>query len=771
MMNSAELFSVTTRSGEGTRGSSGRWKCRIAGFPVLLVALLGVGVSGGEAQETGTVRGTVILAESGAPAAGARVLIPRLGISTLSDEAGQYVLDGVPPGQHEVVAQRGTLQSGRMVVFVETHQIALLDLELSEAFQLEQLTVTASRSGLTTDRELFNSVTTLHQGTVAAKAAPTLAGVLEGEAGIAMRSFGPGAARPIIRGFDGDRVLILEDGLPTGDLSSQSGDHGTSVNPTSLRRVEVLKGPATLLYGTNAIGGVVNAITNHDYYRTPPPSGFRGGVTLDGATGNGQAGGNLWLQGGQEGWLYWGNGGYRRAGDYDSPEGTVPNSGSELANGSAGVGYFGPRAFFSLGASYETGEYGVPFAGEFEEHHDEGEEHEEEPGHEEEEIVLDMRRASGRANFGLVNLNGFVESLRGSLNFSDWHHEELHGGETGTVFDNLSLVFRMEADQARREWWGGSLGIWAKHRDYESQGEEALSPPVVHNSFAAFALEEFDLGKARVQVGGRLEWNQYNPDDPDLPTRTFSGISSSVGLNVPVSSATNIYTNLTESYRAPALEELYNFGPHVGTLTFEVGNPNLDRELALGLDVGVKHNSERWALDVSGYYYDIRDYVFAFLTGEEEDGLQVGEFMQADARYAGFEAGLDLLIASELWLNLTSDYVFAELKDDSEALPRIPPLRGRIGLDWHRGGLQVRPEVILVAEQDRVFTNETVTDGYVLAHLTGSYTLERGGQQHRFTVRLENVTDQLYRNHSSFIKDLAPEMGRSLKVSYSMQVF
>jgi iron complex outermembrane receptor protein len=757
---------ISPRSGGRSPASLGRIPV-VAGLALLLTAMLPSGPA--LAQETGSIRGAVVLAETGEPMAGVRVILARLGLATTTDEAGQFVLDGIPTGQHEILAQRGTLQSGRVSVVVESHRMSTVDLVLAESYQLEQLTVTATRSGLGTDRDLFNAVRTMHAGALASRSAGTLAEVLNEEPGLAVRSFGPGSARPIIRGFDGDRVLIMQDGVRTGDLSSQSADHGTTIDPTSLRRLEVVKGPATLLYGTNAIGGVVNAITNHDYYRTPPPSGWRGGATLDGTSANSQAGINAWAQAGENGWLFWGSGGYRDADDYRSPEGTVPNTAARQANASGGMGYFGPRAFFSLGGTFEEGRYGVPFADEFEGGHEDHEHGDEE--HEGEEIEIDTRRVSGRGAFGLVNLNGFVESVRGTVSFTDWHHEEIHGGEAETLFDNLTLVYRVEADQAQREWWGGTFGIWGQHRDYAVDGAEALSPPVIQNSFAGFVMEEFELGRARLQLGGRFEWNAYTPDAEDLRARSFSGISASIGMNVPVTPLSNFYVNLTESYRAPALEELYNNGPHVGSLTYEIGDPDLNRELALGLDAGFKHGSDSFDFDVSAFYYDILDYIYLDPTGEEEDGLPVGEFAAGDARYMGYEVSLDWLLAEELWFNVMSDYVRAELKADRAGIPRIPPLRARFGLDWHVLGVRVKPMVTFAASQDRVAENETPTDGYALLDLALSYSLERGSQQHQITLRFDNITDELYRNHSSYIKDLAPEMGRTVRLSYSATLF
>lgn len=727
----------------------------------------------------GTVTGQVSLAGAiPQPIEGATVNLPGLNRVTVTDAEGRFTLDRVPAGEHEIFAQRGNARSDRRRIAVTAGDTARADFRLAIAHTLEAITVTGNPRGQTTALESFGAVTSVSARDLAERMSGTLGETLEAEPGVAKRSFGPGSARPIVRGFDGDRVLIMTDGLRTGDVSSQSGDHGVLSDPAALKRVEILKGPATLLYGSNAIGGVVNTISHHDFTHEPPPSGLTGFATLDGGTADERLGANFEAQYGSDGWVAWGGAGARRTGDYDAPDGTVPNTASDLQRLAVGGGRHWDRTFLDGSFSYDQGVYGVPFAAEF--HAPEGGSEGPPAGegeHGEEQIEIDGERTAFRLNGGVRELGGFLEDAHAHATWIDWSHRELEGEEVGTRFANQTLVLRAESNQRPIGRLTGTFGVWGQFRSFEAIGEEALSPPVDQTSLAVFALEELDFGSLRVATGLRLEANSYEVGDrpdgtsPALPDRDFTSLSGSIGVNVPVADGAALYANLSRSHRAPALEELYNEGPHVGTLTFEVGDAELDPETTNGVDTGVRYQSEPLNLEVGAFLYDISDYIYLAPTGEAEDGLPVGEYAQGDATYVGFEATADVRLFDGLRLLGGADYVRAELTATDQPLPRIPPLSVRLGLDWHLAGLDLRPEFVLATEQDRTFGAETSTDGYALLNLTASYTFLAGDQQHMLSLRLYNLTDELYRNHSSFIKDLAPERGRGAQLTYSVRWF
>ncbi|HEX6624620.1 MAG TPA: TonB-dependent receptor, partial [Pyrinomonadaceae bacterium] len=656
-----------------------------------------------------------------------------------------------------------------------------LDFEMRLTGLSEEVTVTATGSEQSTF-ESFQAVTTLDSIRIGEESHTALGEVLDKEPGVAKRSFGPGTSRPVIRGFDGDRVLVLQDGVRTGSLGSQSGDHGEPVDVLSLERLEVVKGPATLLYGSNAVGGVVNAVTGHDYAH----EGWRGYFTGLAGTTNSQAGTSGGIEYGTGRWMLWGNGSFQRTGDYDTPEGRVPNSQTRSLYGLGGFGWYGDKTFFSASYSHDNRRYGVPFAASFE-----GEEEEEAniaraPGggnlfadqlqEEDEQIDLKMRRHDFQINTGFRNLASFVDSFRLTLDYSDYRHQELEGDAVGTTFNNKQFVYRGVFSQRKTGKFSGSFGFSGFHRDYETIGAEALAPPVVQNSFAVFGLEAIEFERVGFQLGARVERNSYNPDA--LQDRAFTGFSGAAGVRFDLWRGGAFVANYTHSYRAPALEELYNNGPHVGNLSFEIGNPNLTRERNDGIDFSLRHRSPRVRAEANFYYYNLQDFVFLAPLDEDgdgeidiEDGLRVAEYRQGDSRFVGTELDLDVALHEYLWLNAGLDAVDAQLKETGTPLPRIPPLRARFGLDARYKGLNLRPEAVFVKDQDDLFTTETRTPGYTVFNLVASYTIARPHYAHIFSVNAFNLGDRLYRNHLSFIKDLAPEIGRGIRFTYTIRYF
>ncbi len=759
----------------------------ISALVLLTVAVFGPTGPANAQTAAGSLTGLVTLEANGEPVHSAVVIVVGTGQFTLTDDEGRFEIAAVPVGSQQVLAQREHLTAERITVTIISGQTIAQDFVLGLSPIHEEVTVTAGTGERLTSFEAFNAVTSLDSFDLTKKPGASVAEVLEDEAGVAKRSFGPGSSRPIIRGFDGDRVLILQDGVRTGDLSSQSGDHGVTIDPGGLERLEVVRGPATLLYGANAIGGVVNAITPHDTLRQAVAPGLRGQVAFDTGSANAQVGGNSSVQYADGRWLIWGGGGSRRSGDYDTPIGPIENSETQLSNARAGLGFSGERAYFSLGYQVEDGRYGVPFAHQFEAHDEEPASGEAMENPHDEHIDIDQRRRAVRFDVGMRDIpSGFLDGFRVSLNYIDWEHQELETADeldrVGTSFENDTFVARAELAQRTTGPLGGTLGFWTLRRDFRSVGAEALAPPTVQQAVAAFAYEELDLGRYRVQFGGRLEHNRFDVDprnpeaahDDGAPLtrdRTFTGVSASAGVQADLGERSVVVANVTRAYRAPALEELYNFGPHVGNLTFEIGDPDLEREATVGLDVSVRHQSAKARASFNAYVYDIDNFVFPGLTGTEVDGLRVARFEQGDSRFVGFDASGSLRLPRGVWLSANGGFVSARLTGEDEPLPRIPPFHGSLSLDVPYQGLTVTPELVWASAQNDTFQGETATAGYATANISASYVWARAHIAHILTVSAYNMMDELYRNHSSFIKDLAPEIGRGVKVGYSLRFF
>ena len=755
------------------------------------------------AQPAGSIEGTVIL-PTGDPAHRITVLLAELGRIVETDDDGRFVFENVPPGAYDVLAFQSMLNSELPGVEVAAGQIRSVELVLRISPLRQEITVTA-RGREETTFQAVPSVTSLDSFELAEVMAPSLGEVLDGQLGIAKRSFGTGNARPVVRGFDGDRVLVMQDGVGVGSLGSQSGDHGEPIDAGNVERIEVVKGPATLLYGSNALGGVVNAVSSHQEVHDQPHQGWRGQVSTVVGSANAQGGGSFNAEYGAGQWMVWAGGGGQRTGDYYSPEGRVAHSASRISNGSMGFGWFGARGFASVDYKANDGRTGIPFAADFhhghdqdeddhgdEEDHDEDEDdHGDEEDHDEddhgdeedhhepdvENVDIAFRRHNVRFSGGLRELGAVVESFELSLNYSDWNHDEVeifpgNEQEIGTTFENSQLSYRGVFTQGRRGNWSGSFGFQGHAREYSAFGEEALSPPVDQDVFAVFALEELDWDRVRMQLGGRVESTRYTPEaNSGFRDRRFTGFSGGMGARFDLWDGGAFVANFTNSYRAPALEELYNFGPHAGNLTFEIGNPNLVNERSNGFDFSLRHQEERIRVEANLFYYDIDDFVYLAPTGEIEDGLTAANFAQGDARYLGSEFKLELSLTEHLWLNGAVDAVDTRLRATGGPLPRIPPMRGTVGLDLRFGGLSVRPEVVMADSRDDVFASETSTPGYAVFDLKASYTIPQQHVSHHFSVDFFNIGDRLYRNHLSFIKDLAPEIGRGVRFSYAAKLF
>jgi iron complex outermembrane receptor protein len=431
---------------------------------------------------------------------------------------------------------------------------------------------------------------------------------------------------------------------------------------------------------------------------------------------------------------------------------------------SVGIGRYTDNTMLTLSYGVQDGKYGVPSAPE--DDHDDAD-HEHHHGHE--NVRIDWRRHNVRVTGGLRRLGGWIDNVRLTMNYSDWKHNELEGDAIGTRFFNQQWTWDGLARQKKSGPLTGSFGAWGLRRSFKTIGEEALAPPVDQTAFALFSVQELDFERVRLQFGGRLEQNRYSP--AGLRNRTFTGLSGSAGIYVPLWKNGAAVLNYTSSYRAPALEELYNRGPHLGNLVFEVGNPDLRRERGHGLELSLRHSGNRVRAEISGFYNRMRDFVYLALTGQIEDGLVEADYAQADARYLGADAQLDVALVRDLWMNFGLDVVDAQLRESRLPLPRIPPVRGRIGLDWRRGALNIRPELLLANRQWQIFPTEDPTAGYAVANLVATYTLARQHSSHLFGVNFFNAGDRLYRNHLSFIKAFAPEIGRGIRFSYTMNFF
>lgn len=728
-------------------------------------------------QEPAVLEGRLVNSLNGDPLTNATVVIDELKREVVSDANGAFRFENIAPGTYHLWVRAQGYSSRRTEVTVP----AGAPIELRIDFDLHFQEVASVSAEVRSQFETFQPTSVLAGQELTKQLESSLGATLENQPGISVRSFGPAPSRPIVRGLDGDRVQILQDGQRTGDLSSQSGDHGVSLNPAAAERIEIVRGPATLLYGANAIGGLVNVITNE--IPTRPVQGTSGEVTFDLGSAAEEAGGAGHVQFGNGTFAVNVGGGGRRSDDFDTPDGPVRNSHSRNGFTTVGAGWTGDKAHAGASYAYDDTKYGIPVV---------------EGG----TLQLTPRRHALTFRAGAERLTGAFEAFRATVAVRRYQHDELEGEEVGTNFKNDTTELQLMGSHRAAGRLQGSVGAWLLSRGFNAIGDEALSPAVDQNGFAVFGYEEITWPHVTLQFGGRLDRTAYTPVGETK--RDFTNGSFSGGVLLRPAAADDRVTvaaSVARAARAPALEEMFFFGVHHGNFALEVGNPRLESEHALGVDLSLRWRTPRASGEVTYFRNDINDYIFRRVmdheefeerrgefvarfggrepaghaahedeAGDEEDEeLAFVEFVGADALLQGIESHADFRLTPTLAAEAGLDFVRGSLKDRDLALPRIPPLKFRGGLRYERNALQIGGQIIAAAKQGRLSTNETATDGYTLMKLYSSYSFDSGGAVHTFTARLDNVTNELYRNHLSLIKDLVPEIGRNFKAVYSVK--
>jgi iron complex outermembrane receptor protein len=632
--------------------------------------------------------------------------------------------------------------------------------------------------------------------------------VLDKVPGVASTSFVPGAARPVLRGLGGDRVRVLVDGLGTADAGNVSDDHGVAVDPLIATSVEVLRGPAVLLYGSQAIGGAVNIVTRRlPERRLDEAVHVDAMVGLDDAYDRRQAGGSVDLRLTPD-LVFHVDGAWQKTGDLEVPghvlsgalrdellhgaehhledgepeeaaeltdlanqRGTVRNTASEQTSFGTSLNWFSGNSSFGAGFSYFDSDYGVPSRPGFEHaHEEEGHEdhgHEEE-GHDHGDVTIGLRQYRGDLK-GVVDLGtGLFREARTRLAYTDYSHTEFEGDAVGTVFDIETVEGRMELVQNRRNGWGGSIGAQFQHINFAATGEEAFVPSNQTDSIALFTLQEFDIGRdAELEAGARYEHTSIDVSALSAQ-REFDAISGSLGLSAPLTGALRIGVNGSHAERAPVALELYAEGPHVATQLFEVGNADLDKEKSWGLEGYVRGNLGPARLSAGIYRNWFDNFIYLTETGEEEDGLPFALFGQQGMDQWGVEAEAQLPLVSGdgfgLLADLRADYTRATL-DDGSPVPRIPPLALLGALEATLGHFDARAEVQWFDDQTRVQGLETPTDGYTFVNLSLAWHPVEGADNLTVLLQGDNLFDVQGRNHASFTKDYVPLAGRNVRLT------
>lgn len=661
-----------------------------------------------------------------------------------------------------------------------------------EPVSLENVVVTAHPYGRS-QADLAQPTTVLAGNALALKQASSLGELLGSEPGVTSSYFGPGASRPIIRGLAGDRVRILENSVGLLDASISSPDHAVSLDPLLIERVEVVRGPASLLYGNAAVGGVVNAIT-HRIHTEPPESALNGRTEFRASSVNNELAGGLLLEG-QSGPVAYHFDGYRRTADdvkipgfaesaelraeeakeaaaagEPAPEeisGRIPNTSLTADGGAFGLTYFGSAGFLGVAYSGHNSIYGVPAGAHahHEEDHAAGAAHDDE---EEADVRIDLRQRRFDVQGAITQPFGAFGGIRFKLGSADYRHRELEGDEIGTEFTNRGYDSRLEFLHNAVGPFTGAVGVQAGISRFAAVGDEAFLPSSKTETRALFAFEEASWGSVTWQFGGRVEEQDIALRDGSGTDVDDSTASLSTGVVWNFADGWTLGSSLARTGRAPNAQERFSDGPHIGTNAYEIGDPNLDDETSVALDVSLRRRTGMVTGELTLFANRFDGYIYEQPTGEEEDGLDVYRYFQRDAEFYGAE--LDTIVhlhesaGHQFDLHFGADLVRGKNTTDSVDLPRITPARLRAGFTWITGPFSVLTDVQRVADQNRVAENESPSDGYTTVNASVGYRFSFGRATCDLFVRGSNLTDEEIRLHTSFLKDVAPLPGRNFTV-------
>lgn len=629
---------------------------------------------------------------------------------------------------------------------------------------------------------------------------PSIGETLKDQPGVTTSSFGPVASRPILRGLSGERVRILVDGIGSLDLSSSDPDHAVAINPLTAERIEVLRGPSALLFGSSAIGGVVNVIDTRIPRRVPDGSVAADALLNYGSAANERsASASIDVPLGAH-FVIHADGAYSKFDDLRigghvlskalreqaeasaDPEireladlkGKLPNTAGRIDDIAGGLAYVDGDLNLGISYNHHDAKYGVPIRYSLD------------PSVAAEEPTIDAHQDRGdiRAN---IPIGGFLKTFEFRGGISKYRHNELEpDGAIGSRFFSNGGELRADVMQTERGGWGGTSGIQYLDQDARIRGDEKYLPDSTNRQFGLFTLQSLVRGKVRFEVGGRIEFAQLNAKEDERiaelvaevgedsllglnpVSKTFTLWSASAGANYEFAPGWRAGLSLSRSERAPAIDELFSFGPHGGSQQFLIGNPDLKPERSTGVELSVHRNTGPIHIQGSIYYSKFGNFIFQAPTDEFEDGLPVYDYREGKAKYYGFELGADAKFGHALGINwggeLVGDAVHASIRHFGPA-PLIPPFRILGALTASRGQFDGRFEVERVAAQHRTAPNETPTPGFTMVNASVDWHPFAANPELTLSLQGNNLFDVDARRATSVLKDYAPLAGRDIRLS------
>ena len=708
-----------------------------------------------------SILGQVIDAEAGTPLVDVHVSLLRTaeGASLFrTGRTGEFRFDEIAPETYTLRFERVGYETLDQEIVVNADSTAMTVKLKRSPLQLGEVVVTPgdeehAHFEKTTDLNLSAQELDQQMGS-------TIAETLSGEVGIAQRTMGRAAARPVIRGMGGDRLLILEDGGRTGDKSASAADHAVAIDPTTATNIEITRGPASLIYGSSALGGVVN-VKRETIPQTLPNRPtmnltFQGESVNSGLTGTT----GLTIPIGDLAWRLELN--RRHTDDTHTPIGVLENTSLSQTNFSTGVSMVKDWGHFGIsGGSYRS-DYGIPGSPEG---HIQG-------------VTIDLERQRYEGNFEYGFQQSFLEKLKLHSTYTRYQHQEIEsnntlGVEFGLLTYNLSALAYMHGDAV--------AGIWGEYRDHATGGFY-WTPHTREMSLAGFYFKQKRLNDHLTLQGAiRYDVRRIEPFEDGAVTRAgavqqrdFGGVSSAASGIYHWDDHLETGATLMKTFRTPGIEELFSDGPHLASYSYEIGNAELGSEDGFGTEAFLRYSAKRVKLNFTVFRNQIYSYLIPTNTGEKEWGsgaagwLWIYQYRGQDAVLDGAEFSVDAEIVSRLQAQVRMSYVRGTLADSESPLERIPPLNGKVALRYVTRPLKVHFTARLSDGQYRLSEFEEATDGYIVYDVGFQLAFPVWQLQHQAVVTVENIFDTEYRQHLSRIKSVMPEPGRNMKLLYRL---
>ncbi|MGM0547571.1 MAG: TonB-dependent receptor [Bacteroidota bacterium] len=720
--------------------------------------------------QSSTIQGIVIDADTGEPVSYAYLFLEGINRSQTTHSDGTFTFKDVPEGTYTIKMQRIGYKTRTQEIEVTSSDTLKLSLSMTPTIlDNEGIEVTGQRERGSSNH-LENATQNISGEELRQNLGTTLANTLEEVPGLSTRSMGTAPGRPVMRGLGGERLMILQDGERTGDVSSQSSDHAVTVDPMSAEEIEIARGPSALEYGSNAIGGVINVVRNQ--VPSSVPDHLHGTASLQGESVNtGSAGGIEFGVPLSNNFALKADGNFRSTLNTQTPQGTLENSGIFSTNNSLGAGYVRPWGHAGIASSIYLNNYGIPpdsLGG-----HPNG-------------VNIEMEKLQVEGTTEINLNNSFFDNIEADISHKSYYHQEIESnGSVGTEFGVLTTNASLKAGHNKFTLFDeGKMGIWAERKNYAVNGTR--TPDSDSYSLSGFLIEEKDIGPLHLEIGARLDHTTAMPDvenesiqDIPIRDRSFTALASSANAVYDIGGGFFTGASIIHSFRAPSQEELFSQGPHLASYSYEVGNPDLDPERGLGKEVYLRYRKSGARAELTFFHNGFSNYNYARNTGRrspQDQSLFIYQFTGTEAILQGVEFSTQLKLWDNWVFSTSASYTHGKRKlfeseqnnvnDEWNPLPMIPPLKGNTEISYNNSGLKVGTKSKWAAKQNRTGEFETPTKGYATVNLFGQYRFDKWDLLHTVALNINNISNTTYRDHLSRIKELSPEPGRNITLLY-----